>query len=374
MANKRQNVVILTPEQHNELANICKSRTEEIRRVQRAKVLLMAAEGETNMKIAEDVGYNHNSVRKIIVKFCTYGLEQSLNDLPRSGRPRRINDDARMWVINQACRKTEDLGYPQALWTITKLTQHVNENCTEAGHECLSGVTRGTIWKIINDRDVKPHLIKYYLERRDPEFDSKQANVISTYKKAEIARENNDTQEKGEVFISYDEKPGIQAIKNIYPDRPPTLENGFVRRDYEYQRLGTVSLLAGKDLVTGEVIPYINETHKSSDFIEFLKILDQKYPWQAVITVVLDNHSAHTSKETRAYLDSRPGRFEFVFTPKHGSWLNLIEVYFSKLSRVCLKGMRVNSKDELIDRIYRFIGDENVDPVIYKWNYDGKAA
>ena len=112
-----------------------------------------------------------------------------------------------------------------------------------------------------------------------------------------------------------------------------------------------------------------SNTHKSVDFIAFLKVLDEKYNPGDKIRISLDNHSIHTSKETRRYLETIPNRFEFVFTPKHGSWLNLIESFFGKLARVCLRGIRVKSKEELIERIYRFIDEVNEDPVVYRWTY-----
>jgi len=178
-----------------------------------------------------------------------------------------------------------------------------------------------------------------------------------------------DMDEPKTVTVSYDEKPGIQALKNIAPDLPPTEKHGKVARDYEYKRLGTLSLLAGIDLLTGKVIPLVSETHKSSDFITWLKKVDSIYPEQDTIRLVLDNHSAHTSKETQAYLNTRPGRFEFVFTPTHGSWLNLIESFFSKLTKQCLKGIRVESKQELSDRIYQYMEQVNDAPVVYHWKY-----
>ena len=170
-------------------------------------------------------------------------------------------------------------------------------------------------------------------------------------------------------FISYDEKPGIQAIATTSPDLPPREKNGATYRDYEYVRHGTLSLLAGLDLVTGEAIPLVRETHKSADFIDFLKILDSKYPKGDKIRLVLDNHSAHTSKETRAFLATIPGRFEFVFTPKHGSWLNMIEGFFGKMTNQMLRGIRVNSKEELKDRIYKYFDEVNATPVVYHWKY-----
>ena len=135
-------------------------------------------------------------------------------------------------------------------------------------------------------------------------------------------------------------------------------------------RLGTLSLLAGIDLLTGEVVPLVSQSHKSSDFIRFLKILDAKYPEGDTIRLILDNHSAHTSKETRKFLATLPeDRFVFVFTPTHTSWLNMIESFFSKMTKQMLKGIRVNSKEELSERIYRYFDEINADPIVYHWTY-----
>lgn len=148
-----------------------------------------------------------------------------------------------------------------------------------------------------------------------------------------------------------------------------TPEHGFIARDSDYVRYGTVTLLAGMNLITGEIIPLVRETHTSSDFIDFLKIVDAKYPDADQIRIVLDNLSTHSSKEAIAYLSGHPGRFKFVFTPKHGSWLNIIESFFGKLSRAMLRGIRVGSKQELIDRIYEYIDEVNKEPVVYRWTY-----
>ena len=149
----------------------------------------------------------------------------------------------------------------------------------------------------------------------------------------------------------------------------PTDSNGCRQRDYEYKRLGTLSLLAGIDLLTGEAIPLVSESHKSSDFIEFLKLLDSKYPQDEIIRLILDNHSVHTSKETREFLGTIPGRFEFVFTPKHASWLNMIEGFFGKMTRQMLRGIRVSSKAELEERIYRYFIEVNETPIVFRWKY-----
>ena len=169
--------------------------------------------------------------------------------------------------------------------------------------------------------------------------------------------------------LSYDEKPGIQAIATTSEDLMPDEEHPTISRDYEYRRLGTVSLLAGIDLQTGEAIPLVKDTHNSSDYIEFLKLLDEKYPKADKIRLVLDNLKVHSSEETRKYLATVPGRFEFVFTPKHGSWLNLVEGFFSKMTRQMLKGIRVKSKEELVNRIYKYFKEANAEPVVYHWKY-----
>ena len=165
-----------------------------------------------------------------------------------------------------------------------------------------------------------------------------------------------------------DEKPGIQAIATVAPDLPPVAgRHAETGRDYEYVRHGTLSILAALDLHDGHIFAEVEERHRSCEFIQLLKRLDGHYPADATIRVVLDNHSAHISKETMAYLATRPGRFEYVHTPKHGSWLNLIEMTFSKMARSFLRHIRVSSKQELKERILKGIAEFNDQPVVFKW-------
>lgn len=141
-------------------------------------------------------------------------------------------------------------------------------------------------------------------------------------------------------------------------------------RDHEYKRHGTVSLLAGIDLLTGKVHALVKDRHRSREFIEFLKLIDVAYPPDTAIKLILDNHSAHISKEAKAWLaEQHPGRFQFTFTPKHASWLNLVEGFFSKLARSVLRHIRVASKQELKDRIMAAIQEFNRDPVVHTWSY-----
>src|SRR5438270_3243338 len=200
------------------------------------------------------------------------------------------------------------------------------------------------------------------------------AEVLCVYREVQILKRAAAKSRKAikrVAIVSYDEKPCIQAIATTAPDLPP--EPGVhatFARDYEYKRHGTVSLLAGIDLLTGQVHALVKDRHRSREFIEFLKLLDATYPGHTAIKLILDNHSAHISKETRTWLaDQTAGRFEFTFTPTHGSWLNLIEGFFSKLARSVLLHIRVTSKQELKDRIMAAIDDINRHPVVHTWSY-----
>ena len=367
MPRRRARQIVLDEEQRTRLERTSRSRTEEARRVQRANILLMAADGATDEKIASEEKLCRNAVRNTISKYFSFGVEGALDDLARSGRPSVIDDHAKAWVKSVACTKPKELGYAQELWTCRSLAVHIREHCEAAGYASLAKASSSNIWSILDADAIKPWRITYYLERRDEDFEKKMNDVLMVYKEVELEVLSDEV--GGTVFVSFDEKPGIQAIANVAPDLPPTPGHGSISRDYEYKRLGAVSLLAGMNLVTGEVLPLVRNTHKSSDFIDFLKAANEKYASAERIKMILDNHSAHLSKETKAYLATVPGRFEFVFTPKHGSWLNLVESFFGKLARVCLKGIRVSSKAELVQRIYHYIQEVNSVPVVFHWKY-----
>lgn len=365
----------LSAEQEKYLETICRQRTVQAQVAERAKILLYKARGATNAQIAERIDVNINTVKLCLAKYKEGGIERALVDDQRKGRPIEITDDAVAWIIDIACQRPAELGYSQEVWTIRNLHGHIQANAEAAGYPRLATIAKSMVQKILSRNDIKPYKIKYYCEKRDPEFEAKMHNVLLVYKQIEMQFDENGeviVPEEGPMVhtISCDEKPGIQAIATTSEDLRPSLENGCVYRDYEYKRLGTLSLLAGLDLLTGRVIPVVSETHKSSDFICLLKKLDEIYPEDDVIRIICDNHSAHKSKEVLSYIATRPvSRFIFVFTPTHGSWLNLIESFFSKMTKQMLRGIRVSSKQELSDRIYRYFNEVNSDPVIYHWKF-----
>ena len=366
--------LVLSSEDHKWLETIVRTRTLQAQVVTRARILLLKEAGDSVDVIAEKVDLNRNSVLLCLKKYKAGGVENAIYDAPGRGRNAQITDDEKAWIINVACQKPKEYGYAAETWTYAKLTEHINKTAENAGYTRLSTITKTSIKNILDAAKIKPFRIQYYCENRDPEFESKMQQVLYVYKQIEMLFDEN-----GELYIpageqdihtvSYDEKPGIQAIATTAPDLPPDSNHGAIKRDYEYKRLGTISLLAAIDLLTGEAIPLVRDTHKSDDFIDFLKILNERYPQGDTIQVILDNHSVHTCKKVQQFLATMPGRFVFIFTPKHGSWLNMIEGFFGKMTRQMLRGIRVSTKQELVDRIYKYFDEVNETPVVYHWKY-----
>ena len=372
---KKATSITLSSEDRAFLEEQTRARTIQAQTVVRAKILLLKADGISIDAIADKVDLNRKSVMLCINKYLEGGVENALYDAPGRGRNAEITDDEKTWIINIACQKPKDLGYSAEVWTRALLTKHINKYAEKAGHMRLSTISQSKVRTILEEAEIKPNKITYYCENRDPDFDQKMHNVLLVYKQLSMQFDEDgnllpyfDDGQKVHV-LSYDEKPGIQAIANTTEDLPPDEKHKTISRDYEYKRLGTVSLLAGIDLQTGKAFPLVREKHSSKEYVEFLQLLNSKYPKKDKIRLVLDNLKVHSSKETRDYLATVPGRFEFVFTPKHGSWLNLVEGFFSKLTRQSLKGIRVKSVEELTQRIYKYFDEVNADPVVYHWKY-----
>ena len=357
----------LNTEDEKYLREIIKRGTTEARLYKRAMILLMKSEGKTYMDIARALKVSRNTVVLWVEKYkADENFQKCLKDEKGRGRKHEIFDEEIAFIKNTACKKPTEFGYAAEVWSLSKLTAHINRTAEKNGFPRLSTVSVSYVQKLLKSLAIKPHKIEYYCEKRDPDFEEKMQNVLVFYRDVELGA----TKEDGTVIhmLSYDEKPGIQAVSVTSEDLPATEKNGHIKRDYEYKRLGTVSLLAGIDLKTGRAFPLVKDKHASEDYIDFLKTLDDYYPKEDVIRILLDNLKVHTSEKTKEYLKTRPGRFEFVFTPKHGSWLNMVEGFFSKMSKQVLKGIRVKSKEELKERILKYFEEENLQPVVFTGN------
>jgi transposase len=372
MARKsKRAALVLTPEQRATLKELAASRSAATRELERAKVMLGYAEGLSVTELQRQLGFSRPMIYRCVDKALAAGVQMGLKDKYHRPHGPEISDEAKAWVVSIACTKPKDHGLAAELWSISALAKFVSERAAPAGFARLAGAGKSTVWRILDDNDIKPHKIRYYLEKRDPDFDRKMQEVLMVYRDVSIYTQGavHDARPNPIYTVSVDEKPGVQAIGQTAPDLPPVPgKASAVGRDYEYVRHGTVSILAGIDLHCGHIFANVEERHRSVEFIALLKQLDAHYPDEAIIRVVLDNHSAHISKETMAYLSERPGRFEYVHTPKHGSWLNLIECAFSKMARTFLRHIRVSSKQELKQRILTGIAEINAAPVVFRWN------
>ena len=352
------------------LIKLSKSSAASVREVLRAKIILRYMDGLSINLISGELSVTRKTVYNCIDKALGFGPIPALDDLSGRGVRATISDDAKSWVLSVACQSPRDFGYANEVWSYSLLAKQIQKDCIAQGYHNLKKAGKSVVHGILGKAGIKPHKIRYYLEKRDEEFDRKMAEVLVIYKEVEMVNTSEQKEKRKQVTISYDEKPGIQAIKNIAPQLMPVIgRHATIGRDYEYKRLGTLSLLAGIDLHTGIAIPLVEEKHRSQEFIKFLKKVVDSYPENWQIKMILDNHSAHNSKETMNFLKTVPGKFEFVFTPKHGSWLNMIEMFFSKIARGFLKHMRVQSKVELKERIYQGIEEINKEPVLFKWKY-----
>ena len=359
--------LVLTAEERQRLERLSTSRSAPLREVERARILLHYQAGNNPSSIQSVLKISRVTIYHCLHKALEMGVEAGLKDAYHRPREPVISQGDKAWVVHLACTKPKDLGYTAELWTRRVLAMHVRRQAEVAGHPSLARAAKATVQRILDEQHLQPHNVKYYLERRDPEFEQKMREVLLIYQEVMMQNQTADGA-PAVITVSVDEKPGVQAIANTAPDLPPVPnQHAAIGRDHEYKRHGTLSILAALDLHDGHVVARVEERHSSREFIALLKNLDTHYPPHMTIRVVLDNHSAHISKETRSYLASRPNRFRYIHTPKHGSWLNLVETLFGKMSHTFLRQIRVASKAELKERILQGIAEINAAPVVHRW-------
>jgi transposase len=360
----------VSSEERGKISTLVQSRTASYREVQRARILERYLSGASFTDIAASLNTARRIVYKCVDKALQMGVEAALKDIPHGRQTRNIQPEDKAWVVNLACSKPKDLGYAAELWTRQSLALHVRMHAAREGHPALSKAAKATIQRILTEQELQPHRVRYYMERRDPEFEAKMNEVLLVYREVATAQAEGLKTVEGQPLytVSVDEKPGVQALGTTAPDLPPVPgKHAAQGRDHEYRRLGTASILAALDLQDGHVTARVERRHRSREFIQLLQDLDTHYPEGAAIRIILDNHSAHISKETRGYLASKPNRFRYVHTPKHGSWLNLVETLFGKMAHTFLRHIRVESWNELRDRILKGIEEINAAPVVHQW-------
>jgi transposase len=334
--------------------------------------------------VGQTLGLHHQTVQRCIERAKECGVMASLDDRPRPGKEPSITVEAKAWFVALACRKPKELCYPHELWTTGLLAAHARKHGPAAGHACLSALAQGTVCKILDAQEIKPHKVRYYLERRDPDFKEKMAEVLCVYRKVEVlkksaaaAAKRNEPQARRWRSFPMTRNPAFRRSRPRLPTcRPSPAGAQALPASSSTSATALSACWPASTLLTGKVHALVKDRHRIREFVEFLKLLDRAYPSRTAIKLILDNHSALVSKVTKSWLAAQPdGRFELTFTPKHGSWLNLIEGFFSKFARSVLRHIRVTSKRELKDRIMAAMDFFNQNPIVHTWSYKlNKAA
>ncbi len=371
----------LVADERDALERILRTATAPQRDVLRASIVLLAADGHTNAAIAEMLGVEENTVGKWRRRFAESRVT-GLRDEPRSGRPPKFTARQKTRVLKKATQRPRDHGVPFSHWDSASLSRLA----VEAG--ITTSIHPTTVWRWLNEADLKPHRVQYWLQSPDPDFEEKSQDVIKVYLAARRRAK------QGIATFSIDEKTSIQARERVRPDLP--MIRGIPQRiEHEYERHGTLCLTAGLNVATGEVQGLLTPDRPAPVFARFLEDLIASVPEADKIHIVLDNLNTHMHDDAcgvvaaASDIDYDPERFvkmpqrgEFLmsprkrvvfhFTPKHATWLNQIEIWFSVLCRKLLNREDYASLRELRASIRRFISYYNrhlAHP--YRWTYTG---
>jgi len=311
--------------------------------------------------VARALRTTRDTVRLWVSRYLAKPEAISLVDLPRTGRPPRIGVKETGVVVSLACQRIEDIeGCVEG-----RLTQRL---ITELARERGVHISRSSTQRILADGHIKPHLNQYFLftPKDHPEYEARRDAICGLY-----ASELDDD----EVIYCVDEKPGIQALERVHPGRAAA-SGRYPLVEFEYKRHGTVTLVAALNVSTGELAHY-ETAHRwySHDMVAFLKRLIAKTPKHIrKIHIVWDNGTTHTSRETRGFIDGDLGsRLVTHNTPKHASWLNQAELFFSIFSRRYLRGRSYNSRDHLVTHIDMAALDYGRWAKPIRWKYNPAA-
>ena len=345
-------VVVLDEQQRRWSEAVVRSRTASIRDVQRARIVLAAGDGMSNAAIARMLSVRVNTVRTWRGRFAEHGMAGP-GDLPRPGRPALYGPDVHLRIVATVTSQRPEA---DSQWSHQLLAEELADD----------GISPSQIGRILADLDLKPHRVRGWLTRRSsPDFFVKAAAVCDLYLNPP----------PGSIVVCIDEKTAIGARSRKHPDQPAR-PGRVARREFEYVRHGTVSIIAALHVHTGQVITERITRNDSATFIKFLTMLDQTTDPGLIIHLVLDNGSSHTSKATKKWLREHP-RFQPRYTPAHASWVDQAELFFSILTRRLLRRGEFISREDLADKIENFVNVYNRTTKPFRWTYDGcplKAA
>lgn len=322
----------------------------------RAKIVLSSEGGTSIPDVAAIAGCDERSVRKWRRRFANDPRIDALRDRPRTGRPTRVPVDARCAVVKIACTRPADKQEApfRDVWTYRTLGDQL---FAELGVR----LSTSEIGRILRANELQPHRMRPWLHSPDPEFQPKVRRICNLYLDPP----------PGAAVVCVDEKTSIQALSRKHATKPaaPRRVGKF---EFEYVRHGTRSLIAGFDVRTGQVFGQCRERRTAQDLLEFMEALAKRYPTGPVY-VIWDNLNIHSGEQWRLFNERHGGRFHFVYTPLHASWVNQVEVWFGILQRRILRFGEFESTDALAARILAFIEHWNTHEAHpFRWTFRGR--
>ena len=325
-----------------------RSRTLEARVVQRARLVLLAADGVSNREIGARIGLHYNQVGVWRRRFAAFGVA-GLDDDERSGRPPVYDHDQVLTMVHLVTTTPPDA---RTRWTWELVAAHM-------GTEGVP-ISASQVWRIFDGLDLKPWQTRSWMTSHDPAFWAKAGDVCGLYLDPPV----------NAVVWSVDEKTGMQATSRVNPTTP-AVPGRRRRQEFEYERHGTAVLFAGLNVHDGTVAGWVTDSSRSANFVEFLADLVGQTPPGCEVHCIVDNLAAHGTDKVEEFLDEHTGVF-LHNTPTHASWLNQVELFFSIMQRRLLRYGEFTDIDDLADRVIEFINNYNQRARPFRWTYDGR--
>ncbi len=337
--SKPADALVVTESQREVLGALSVSRTAAHREVQRARVLLLAADGVANTQIASQVGVTAMTVRSWRTRFAEQGLTKFAKVAAGRGRKPTIAQKVIDQIVDLTQNSTPE---GETHWSTRTMARRV-------------GVSKDTVQRVWSARGLKPHLVKTFKLSNDPRFEEKLIDVVGLYL-------NPPDQA---IVLCMDEKSSVQALDRTQPSLP-MVRGRAATLTHDYKRHGTTTLFAALDVLTGKVIGSCLPKHRHSEFLRFLKTIDAAVPAGLQVHLILDNYATHKHPNVLAWLGKHP-RFHLHFTPTSSSWLNLVERWFRELTEKALRRGVFHSVPDLITAIEAYLDAHNNDPKPFVW-------
>jgi transposase len=334
----------LSPEQRTALEGMARQRSLPLRVVERARIVLLAADGLENKQIAQRLHTTQEKAARWRKRFLAGGITALQKDAPRPGKPRTITDQKVNKVVEMTLhRKPANATH----WSTRSMAR-------------AAGISEASVRRIWRAHGLKPHRVRTFKLSRDPEFSEKLEDIVGLYL----------SPPEHAMVLCADEKSQIQALDRTQPGLP--MKKGRCgTMTHDYKRNGTATLFAALDALQGDVISMCEDRHRHQEWLKFLRVIDDIVPPKKQIHMIVDNYATHKHPKVSRWLSRHP-RFHMHFTPTGCSWLNMVERFFRDLTQKRLRRGTFHSIEELIEAIGNYIDHHNESPKPFIWT--AKAA